>query len=421
MIFIWIACISLFFLVAPRFGNTSGFISMMFPLVTVARFYAYEARPHGIVVGCAALAALAWHRIHTSNRRKWWLLLLFLSLTVASFTHVYGVTLCIPLGMAELLLTIRKRRLDWTVFAVLGAAPLVVIPSLLPLIKSFRENLRGVNFFPPHVSSVAHFYDFLLHPAISVIVLYLAVVLVASLYQRDRSPAARLEPGFLDGIVILALSFTALPVFAVALAVLTKGPFIERYSLSAVMGVALLAGVGLSPFVRQRWVSLSIAVVLSGSVLMDTARLWKTHQAGTGETLIEPSTSLRITTTPGNPLDGHNLLQSAEGPLPILILDGMVYPYLFEYVSESLRQRLWYTDGSDTDVVAHLVRAARDRCNLKYNICTQAEFLKSNRHFLVYSRLNMLSALSQLHNINILSVKSAGVNGFSMTEIVINP
>src|SRR3954447_16061974 len=72
----WAACVSLFFLVAPRYGNISGFIAMAFPLVTAAKFYAYEARPSGIILGCAGLAALAWERRHASKQRLLWLAVL---------------------------------------------------------------------------------------------------------------------------------------------------------------------------------------------------------------------------------------------------------------------------------------------------------------------------------------------------------
>jgi hypothetical protein len=419
---LWIACVSLFFLVAQRFGNTSGFISMMFPLMTIAKFYAYEARPHGIVVGCAGLAALAWQRVHTSSRRALWLFALFVSLTVASFTHVYGVTLCLPIGMAELILGLRRRRLDWTVFGVISTVPLAIAPFLLGLMKSYRVNVvgGGISFFPPHLSSVAHFYDFLLHPAISVIALCLALTLIARLYERDRSHAVQhLESSFLDGNVVLAISFAALPVFAVALAILTKGPFIERYSVSAVIGVALIAGLGSASFSRQRWVPLSIALILSCSFLMDTARLLKSWRVGLGELLIEPSSLLQMSTTPGNPLDGHELLlTNAEGTLPIIVLSSFDYPYFFEYVPKSLRPRLWYVDANDKDIHAKLARYARDWCNMKYNVSTKSEFLRSNQHFIVYGKPDMLVSFMILQkNIVASSIKPDG--DYVLAELVV--
>jgi hypothetical protein len=418
---LWIACVCLFFLVAQRFGNTSGFISMMFPLMTVAKFYAYEARPHGIVVGCAGLAALAWQRVHTSSRRALWLFVLLVSLMVASFTHVYGVTLCLPIGMAELILGLRRRRLDWTVFAVIGMVPLAIAPSLLGLMKSYRVNVAGggASFFPPHFSSVAHFYDFLLHPAISVIALCLALTLIARLYERDRSHAVHPESSFLDGNVVLAISFAALPVFAVTLAVLTKGPFIERYSVSAVIGVALIAGLGSASFSRQRWVSLCIAAILSCSFLMDTARLLKSRLTGSGEILVESSTSLQMSTTPGEPLDGHLLLATAEGTLPIVVLSSFDYPYFFEYGPKSLQPRLWYVAANEKDIHARLARCARDWCHMKYNVSTKPEFLRSNQHFMVYGKPDMLvSFMIFQNNIVASSIKSGG--DYVLAELVVN-
>jgi hypothetical protein len=288
--------------------------------------------------------------------------------------------------------------------------------------KSYRVNVvgGGASFFPPHFSSVAHFYDFLLHPAISVMALCLALTLIARLYERDRSHAVHPESGFLDGNVVLAISFAALPIFAVGLAILTKGPFIQRYSISAVIGVALIAGLGSASFSRQRWVPLSIAVILSCSFLMDTARLLKNRRVGLGETLIEPSTSLEMSTTPGNPLDGRALLlTSAEGTLPIVVLSSFDYPYFFEYGPKSLRPRLWYVAANEKDIHAKLARYARDWCNMKYNVSTKSEFFRSNQHFMVYGKPDMLVPFMILQkNIVATSIKPDG--DYVLAEVVVN-
>ena len=203
---------SLFFLVAPRFGSTSGFIAMVLPLVTAAKYYAYEARPHGIVLGCAGLAALAWQRVHSSKRKLLWLAVLCLSLTVASLVHVYGITLCMPFALAELVLAFRRRRIDWAVVAVMGVPALAAAPFLIELIKTYRTVVvnSGAIYFAPRFSSVARFYQFLLNPAISVIAISSLIILISRIYDRDRSDTGPAGPGFVDETLMLAVSLLSL-------------------------------------------------------------------------------------------------------------------------------------------------------------------------------------------------------------------
>ena len=52
---VWLFCICLFLFVARRAGVTSGFIAGAFPFFTLAQYYAYEARAHGIVLGWCGL------------------------------------------------------------------------------------------------------------------------------------------------------------------------------------------------------------------------------------------------------------------------------------------------------------------------------------------------------------------------------
>ena len=56
----WIFCLCLFRFVSIRTSVLAGLISMLFPLVTTAYFYAYEARAHGVVLGFCGIALICW-------------------------------------------------------------------------------------------------------------------------------------------------------------------------------------------------------------------------------------------------------------------------------------------------------------------------------------------------------------------------
>jgi hypothetical protein len=210
-------------------------------------------------------------------------------------------------------------------------------------------------------------------------------------------------------------------VLAVALAILTKGPFIERYSLSAIIGAALLIGLGTASLGRHKWPPLSIAVVLACSLLIDTSRLLGKRRAGLGEILIEPSTEFLISTTPGKPLDGHDLLlANPEETLPIVFLSGLDYTYLFEYVPNSLRPRLWYVDLGKSDTLGQLARAARDWTHVPYNLSTEQEFCRAHSRFLVYGRPKMFfQYLASKKNLKIRAVRTAAgaVDDYVLAEV----
>src|ERR1035437_2017591 len=85
-------CLCLFRFVSSRTSVLAGLVSMLFPLDTTAYFYAYEARPHGILLGCSGLALVCWQAAIRSRRRKyWWAMGLFAALLCAILNHTYAI------------------------------------------------------------------------------------------------------------------------------------------------------------------------------------------------------------------------------------------------------------------------------------------------------------------------------------------
>src|SRR5262249_59405280 len=59
----------LFVVVSRRSSAVYGLIAMLLPLVTHVFYYATEARPYGLVLGCAALSLLCWQSAADDRRR----------------------------------------------------------------------------------------------------------------------------------------------------------------------------------------------------------------------------------------------------------------------------------------------------------------------------------------------------------------
>jgi hypothetical protein len=381
---------------------------MLFPLVTNAKYYAYEARPHGLVFGFAALAALTWQRAHDSRRRILWLVAFCASLTAAELTHAYAVILCIPLGLAELYRVVRTHRLDWGVFCCIGISGLIAAPFLIIVVRAYRQVVdpAGIHFAAPTFDTMLRFFQYVLEPAMLVIVVCLALFTLSHVFHRETGSILSGENSILVSCdLALALSFLALPVFAAMLALVTKGPFLDRYFISTVIGVALLVSFGAAALDGSRWLPLSIAAVLAFSAVIDPLRVWKHRRAGIGEVLIQPNSLYRLNTTPGNPMAAYDALRAAErSALPIVVTSPLEYAYLFEYAPQ-MRTRFWYV--SPGDLLGRVLRLEREWCGQNYNLDYPGHFFTANHRLLLYGRpVDVLAFLNTYRELQVRSVLS---------------
>ncbi len=377
---IWLLCVCLFTVVSKRSGAAAACVAMMLPLLAASRFYAYEARATGIVLGFAGLAALAWQRQPESRYRKAWLGVFGVSLLAAFLTHCYAIALLFPFGCAEAFRWWRTHRVDLAVWALMGGASLAALPFYVPLWHSFQRHVSA-GFFPPSLGSLQSFYMMLLAPA----ALALVACLAAFAVDRCASPGSA-RPALLPGAeMVLALGFLALPAAGLLLAVAIHGPFIARYWFPAILGVSL--SVGFASSGRTRWMAPSLAIVLACLLAGDFARLVRHRIQGVGEILLEPNTLLPMNTTPGKPLEAYEpLWANVSGDEPIVVVDGLEFAFLANYAPPQTRSRLYYLMGDDSDTVGGLLRNLGTCCRINYNFAHAQEFARLTPHFYVYGR-----------------------------------
>ena len=377
---LWLLCVCLFAVVSKRLGPAAGSVAMLLPLLSSARFYAYEARPTGIVLGLAGLAALAWQRRAESRYRKAWLGLFGVSLLGAFLAHCYAIALLFPFGCAEAFRCWRTRRLDRPLWALMGCAVLVAVPFYVPLWRSFEHHV-GAGFFPPGLGSLQPFYTTLLAPAM------LALVACLAAFAVDRAATLKGARAAVPGAeMVLALGFLILPAAGLLLAMAIHGPFIGRYWFPAILGVCLAAGYASGG--RTKWIAPALAGVLTILLLGDFARLVRHRLAGAGEALVEPNTLLPMNTTPGKPLQAYEALwANTAGDAPIVVTDGLEFAFLANYVTPQTRSRLYYLMGDDSDTVGGLLRNLGMCCRIGYNFAYAQDFARATPHFYVYGRL----------------------------------
>jgi hypothetical protein len=111
----WAFCLCIFWFVARRVGPIPGLIAMLLPTLTGAFYYAYEARPHAIVLGCCGIALVCWQHAGDSSsvgsRRTAWLTGFSFALFCAFMLHAYALVLTIPFGLTGLLQGFRGKEI----------------------------------------------------------------------------------------------------------------------------------------------------------------------------------------------------------------------------------------------------------------------------------------------------------------------
>jgi hypothetical protein len=241
MIGFWVMCVCLFFFVARRASNFYALLAAIFPLVTYTYFYAFDARPYGLVLGFSALALLCWQSATMNRFRPLSVICLSMSLAGALSSHYYGIFAIFPLALGETVRTILRRRLDVPVWAAfcLAIAPLILH---LPLIQQARA-YSGDFWAKPRWLDVPNFYGGMLSSTILPLILLLFLSGIYQTVWRDKMPdesqtTPKITPPVFE--VAAAFGFIIIPIICVVLGKFVTGGFTDRYAVIAVIGFSVL-------------------------------------------------------------------------------------------------------------------------------------------------------------------------------------
>lgn len=386
----WVLCISLFVFVNRRAGIVAGFMAMILPMLTQAYYYAYEARPHGMVMGFAGLALFCWQTHSERSGRRFWLIGLSLCLLGAFMSHCYALVLLAPFGIAELFRVFRTKRFRWGVWIALVIPTVIAFLVFVPLLRSYTAGvagtLFGVTYFQPSWWSVMGFYLGFASsclPVVFALAVLLALERIGTFKSGDRQEGHPMTVSKEE--IVLACGFLALPLFGVLAGRMVHGPFIARYFMSTCIGFCLL--MSLAAAARGAWTKTSIvvlAVMLALLAKNSSSLVWhRLH--GKGEKLYEAGTGILLETTPGQPLRHFDLLvKNAGDTRPVAILWTLDFLYL-TYYAPKLLPHLHYVSCSEDPESIRAIHVVREWTRGKYNReSTCGEFIASHPDFIVY-------------------------------------
>ncbi|HEV8412399.1 MAG TPA: glycosyltransferase family 39 protein [Bryobacteraceae bacterium] len=374
--------LAVYWFARKRLPAFAGLAAVFLTTLSPFRGYAIEARSYALLVGFLAIAAVLWQRID-EKRFMTPLFALFLTLVVAF--HYLAVVALAPFGIAELVWTLRSRRIRWRVWAtcVLATAPFFIS---LPIIQHYKD-LFGKNFWSQSswgmLLSTYGFYAGLDTPwAVFLFTLVLIAFLwlvvdngLLPMWQTTREGSPN-ENNFTPPEVVLFSGFLCFPALLIVLTKLLHSGYTPRYGWPAILGlvwgsVYLVRTIWLKSFSIYLLVALMIAFAYQG--VSDVRKLSKARSSTIDERWISLAE-----------------LSRSEPGIPVVIGSPIVYLEAAEYAPPELRDRI--VDVVDEYTAARLVHAdTADRTNrllsqfIPLHVEDRAAFQAAHQKFILRS------------------------------------
>jgi hypothetical protein len=329
-----LAVVCLYTFLRRRVSHLAALAGATFLLTTQAATYATtEARPYGLLLGCAAASLLAWQSAGQSRRHA---VLLALTLAACVSVHYYAILIWPAFVLAELTVVVHSRRFRPSVWVAIiaGLTPLI---AFSPLLLQFRAHY-GSHFWarpgifqmitgPSLLYNFGDYWGFLFTVGLTA---FFTVLAGRAAFQPVRVSNNHPPPHvFTPGEIVLTLTLLWLPAYAVIAAKLGNGGLVERYTMPAVLGAALSIGC-LADRIYFRWKALLVCLFCGHLAL---ASLNGLTGALAGESSRPRTASAAETFALVSSLDPDKL--------PIVISNGLQYLPLFYYGGQEARERLF--------------------------------------------------------------------------------
>ena len=383
----WIFCLCLFRFVTRRAGVVVGFVVMFFPVFTGAFYYAYEARPHGIVLGFCGLALVCWQMMIEHRERNTWNVAFSLCLLGAFLTHCYAITLTVPFGVAQMVESIRSRHVRWKGWLAIALPASIACLTYIPLLRSAHlmgDGSQVLAIAPHNWSRVLAFYVFLLSPSLLLLITALALgTVVKFLENRAERPEGRDESELRILEFVLAAAFLALPVFGVILAKLVNTNVVSRYFLSALAGVCILLGFFLQSAKRMHWATCTLACIMAMTALGSVSLVFRHRRHGVLEPLADPSSNFTMNASLTGPMGRYSWLLSHVRPGEPIFLPWEADVVYFSNYAPDVAPRTYYIQWNETDVFGRFLRTLQHWYPVHYNVARPDEFFHSTPEFAV--------------------------------------
>jgi len=371
--------LSVYTFLSKRTTVLEGMAAMLFPLTTAAYYYAFEARPYGLVLGFTGLGLICWQALAEGGRRPVLLTGLALSLAAAISCHYYAILIVIPFLIGEAARALGSRRLDLPVAAAIAGS---MTPLLLhlPLIRSARSYSTAF-WAQPRWGDIPDFFNFLLASAVLPLTAMLLLTIAWSLIAPAKEGGRESERGLLTHEFFAAIGFIVIPVAAVVMAIFVTHAFTYRYALTAVIGLTVLI-----PLAFKKAGSDILPVLLVLLLLLGFARRGGLTLQDAARRTADREAEIAL------------LLHDDHGDLPVVCADPHAFLMLSHYAPAGLRPRLVYL-GDTSESMRYLGHNSLERgmfdllkpwfgLNVQNYRSFMKSGMKSGRRFLLFGDPN---------------------------------
>ncbi len=378
---VWLFGVCLYIFVRRRVGSMPGLIAGLLPFFTLVQFYAYDARPPGIVLGWCGLALICWQRADEKRGRYIWLAGFALSLIAAVLTYVYAVYLLIPFGAVELWALCTRRKVNWGIVGGIAFALAVAIPVYLPLLRMYRSLVSFGGLSRGPVDVLQSFFVASMAPALIVLLLCILFFALHRGWKTEPNVSTLVIP---RRDLLIAIAFACLPIFGVAGVKVSKGVFFDRYFLSSIAGYAIMLGFAARGRNLRSWIPGALAVSMLLLLLGDFGMAVRHLVLHRDFDLIEPSSHFLFSLDTSKPMLRSQALLDAPRDEDILVFREPSYLYFYRYAPSALLSRLYDGGLKDNDVFLNGYRRLATWAHLDLKTTALVPFLATHKRFLVY-------------------------------------
>jgi nicotinamide riboside transporter PnuC len=253
------AALTIYLFVKRHSGHLFGLAAMsVFLGVNWGADFAVQARPYTLLLFFTGLVLCCWQAWCRSGNRK-----NLVGMTLATIggacSHPYGVVYTVvPLAAAEIVRSLRQRRIDWPVLAALSGGCLSLVFTVPPTLRGQKVLLDAIRACPffwahPRFSDLKFYVWMIPYPFPSLMVLTAFALTLTLALQRpvhikeaEVIRAKRISPGD----VLVASTLALFLPFMLAVTRVGTDYFQPRYAIGSMFGLSMLSGMLVA---RLRW------------------------------------------------------------------------------------------------------------------------------------------------------------------------
>jgi len=361
------AGIGVVFILKRRIGVLWASIPVMLFWFSFYFKYAAEARPYGLLTAFFVLSVHCYLRATDEGhvtKPHWYIAGLFAGNMGMMLSHILAPFSMMPFGVAELVRTWQRRKIDLAMwFAIL--APLGVIAIYLPMMHSFQQNFFPY-IFQASFKKIAIFYAKALRYVWPSLLLGVLAAAAAARFWPKRQPDPGDRPTFSLPQIAFAAALLLPPILVNLMMMRSHGAFWERYcittALTLYVACSLILG-WISRWQRPAALAVFIAVLLAG--LGQTAANYR-------------------------PLPPLHTIETVRPDLPLVDASGLAFLEMDHYERPVLLNRLFYlTDRQSAIRYAHATlfedfAIIHNYFPIRAHVQPYIEFVRQNKHFLVF-------------------------------------